>query len=90
MWSNYLGLGAEQILDAPAAVSWDPNRIDVFVKGTDNCLWRKSWDGTGWTGYSQLGTNVIGSTPAACSHFPNRIDVFVKGTDYKLYTKSFS
>lgn len=23
----------------PAAVSWGPNRTDVFVKGTNNDLW---------------------------------------------------
>ena len=26
---------------APDAVSWGPNRIDTFVRGTDNALWHK-------------------------------------------------
>jgi hypothetical protein len=32
----------------PDAVSWGPNRMDVFVRGTDNALWHTWWDGTAW------------------------------------------
>jgi hypothetical protein len=28
---------------SPAAVSFKPNRIDVFVRGSDDALWRRSW-----------------------------------------------
>jgi len=44
-WSGYNHLGTEQIASDPEAVCWGPNRIDVFVKGTDNSLYTKSWDG---------------------------------------------
>ena len=30
----------------PVAVAWGENRLDVFVRGTDNALWHKWWDGT--------------------------------------------
>ncbi len=30
---------------APAAVSWGPNRIDVFVIGSDGSLQQQAWDG---------------------------------------------
>lgn len=41
-WSGWESLGGT-LTSAPAAVSWGPNRIDVFVKGTDNALWHKWW-----------------------------------------------
>jgi hypothetical protein len=89
-WRNWEPLGAEKILLSPgAAASSGHNRIDVFVHGTDDTLYTKSWDGNVWSGYSQLGTEKIASSPAAVSWGPNRLDVFVRGTDNTLYTKSW-
>jgi hypothetical protein len=81
-------LGTERIRNGPAAVSLRPNRIDVFVQGTDNRLYTKRWNGLTWTNYEQLGTEQFAGTPAAVSQGPNRIKVFVRGTDGRLYTKS--
>jgi hypothetical protein len=45
--------------DEPRVVSWDKNRLDVFVTGTDKQLYHKWWDGSAWgpsvTGYEALG-----------------------------------
>jgi hypothetical protein len=45
--------------DEPRVVSWDTNRLDVFVTGTDKQLYHKWWDGSAWgpsvTGYEPLG-----------------------------------
>ena len=30
------------------ASSWAPGRLDVFVRGTDNAMWHKWWDGSAW------------------------------------------
>ena len=38
-WENHGGV----FISSPAAVSWGPNRIDVFARGTDNALWHKFW-----------------------------------------------
>jgi hypothetical protein len=39
--------------------SWGPDRLDVFVVGTDGGMYHKWWDGTAWgpsiTGYEALG-----------------------------------
>ena len=51
---------------APAVVSWGPNRIDTFVKGTDNALWHKAWDGFNWNNWESLG-GVLTSAPAVSS-----------------------
>ena len=73
--------------DDPTVSSWGDNRLDVFVKGTDNALWHKWWDGASWSsGWENLG-GVLTSSPGAVSWGNNRIDVFVKGTDNALWHK---
>lgn len=64
---------------APAAVSWGPNRIDLFLRGTDNQLYHEvSGDnGATWlSSWEPLGGSV-GATPAVASWAPNRLDVVV-------------
>jgi hypothetical protein len=41
-WSGWESLGGV-LTSAPAAVSWQANRIDTFVSGTDSALWHKWW-----------------------------------------------
>jgi hypothetical protein len=73
--------------DDPAVSSWGNNRLDVFVRGTDNALWHKWWDGSSWSsGWENLG-GILTSSPGAVSWGYNRIDVFVKGTDNALWHK---
>src|SRR2546425_12864819 len=77
-------------VSGPEAVRWGPNRIDVFVLGTDRALYHKWWDGAAWkpslTGYEDMG-GLIQGQPKAVAWGPNRLDVFVKGTDRALYHK---
>ena len=36
----------------PSAVSRDPDKLDVFIVGTDNGIWTAAWDKTGdWQGW---------------------------------------
>ncbi|HSH61110.1 MAG TPA: hypothetical protein VK988_16015, partial [Acidimicrobiales bacterium] len=37
------------LTSGPAVASWGENRLDTFVRGPDNALWHKAWDGWGWT-----------------------------------------
>jgi hypothetical protein len=71
-------------------VAWGPNRLDVFVLGTDRALYHKWWNGSAWgpslTGYEYQG-GVCTSPPRAVAWGPNRLDVFVRGTDRALYHK---
>ncbi len=40
------GLGSQLAPGSgPGAASWATDRLDVFVRGTDNALWHKWWDG---------------------------------------------
>ncbi|WP_208025663.1 S8 family serine peptidase [Niastella caeni] len=84
----------ESIAAAPSAsgpvVSWGPNRLDVFVIGTDSALYHKWWNGSAWgpslTGYENMGGTII-SAPEVVSWGPNRLDVFVVGANSALYHK---
>jgi hypothetical protein len=68
--------------------SWSANRLDVFVRGADDQLWQKAWNG-GWMGCYPLG-ELLTSSPAVASWAPNRLDVFVRGSDNALYQKSWN
>ena len=63
--------------------SWQQNRLDVFVRGTDNALYHKYWNGRQWIDWENLG-GVLTSAPAAVSWGPNRIDVFARGQNQNL------
>jgi hypothetical protein len=70
----------------PASASWSSKRLDAFVRGSDNQLWHRCWDGTNWSGWEPLG-GVLGASPAADSWSLNRLDVFVRGGDGQLWHK---
>ena len=61
---------------------------DVFVRGADNALWHKWWDGAGWRGYERL-DGVLTSKPSALSKSWNRVDVSVRGTDNRLWHRAW-
>lgn len=68
---------------APDAASWGMDRIDVFVRGRDNALWQKTWDGTGWAAWHNLGGHIT-SDPGAVSWGTNRIDIFARDADGQI------
>src|SRR2546428_7309997 len=72
----------------PAVTSWGANRLDVFVRGWDNALYHKWWNGSAWSGWESLG-GTLASDPAAVSWGPNRLDVFTRGTDHPLAPPSW-
>lgn len=84
-WSGWEDLGGI-ITSGPAVSSWASNRLDCFVKGTDNAMWHKWWDGSSWSGWESLG-GVIDDNPAAVSWGPNRIDCFARGMNNHMWHK---
>jgi hypothetical protein len=95
-WRPWEPLGG-QLTSAPAVASWDRSRLDVFVRGTDNQIWRKAFDGARWLGWEPLGAPTLSgglfapiSAPAAVSTAPNRIDLFVQGPNDELWHKSWN
>jgi hypothetical protein len=57
-------------------------RIDVFVRGGNNAVYQKYWNGD-WSNFYSKGGSLAGD-PTAVSWGPNRIDVFGRGTDNQL------
>ena len=88
VWSDWGNLGG-QLASAPAAVSWAPNRLDVFAQGKNNRLWHKVWDGTGWGDWTEDAKGVMSAAPAVTSWGANRLDVFVRGADAQLWHKAW-
>ena len=85
LWSNWEGLGGV-LTSAPTVASWGTNRLDVFVRGTDNAMHHKWWDGSRWNNWESLG-GVLKDAPGCTSWGTNRIDCFVRGTDDQLWHK---
>jgi len=73
----------------PFAVSWGPNHVDVFWRGTDGALWHRwFWQGK-WNGPESLGSEPLGSAPVPVSWGPNHVDVFWRGTYGALWHRWF-
>ncbi|MEO6797999.1 MAG: peptidoglycan DD-metalloendopeptidase family protein [Candidatus Dormibacter sp.] len=82
-WSGWQSLGGVASA-SPAVASWGANRLDLFVRGGDNALWHKWWDGTAWRGWESLGGQLT-SRPAAVSWSAGRLDVVARGIDNALW-----
>ena len=68
--------------------AWGPDRLDIFVRGTDNALWHLWWDGK-WNSWESLG-GVLTSGPGAAALAPGYLVIYVKGTDQAIWFKVFT
>ena len=85
-WSaGWVSIGAPPggATSAPAAVSSSSGRIDVFVRGADSAIWRRTWT-TSWGPWTSVG-GVATSAPSATSRGTDSIDLFVRGADGQVY-----
>lgn len=81
-WGGWSSLGGV-LTSRPAAVSWGPNRLDVFGRGGDGQLWHKWFDGS-WHAWEPLGGTMTTDGPAVASDAAGNLDVFVRRPDNKL------
>lgn len=84
-WHGWESLGGI-IESPPVAVSWGPDRLDIFALGTDQALYHRWWNGSAWGGWESLGGTLV-STPSVVCWGPNRIDIFGVGTNNALWHK---
>ena len=95
-WTGWSTIGAPPVgaVGVPAAVSWAPGRLDVFVRGGDNKLWQRfSLDGgVSWSAWFQpVGADgTLASSPHVVSWAADRLDVFVLGTDGQIYSRTYA
>ncbi|WP_342380070.1 hypothetical protein NVS55_10925 [Myxococcus stipitatus] len=72
----------------PAVAARGASRVDVFVRGGDNQLHQRYWNGSAWSPWIALG-GTLTSDPAALHWGTNRLDVFARGADNSIIQKSF-
>lgn len=86
-WYGWENLGGD-IRSAPAAVSWAPGVVSVFVRGTDARLWQRYYDGRGWSGWIQHDGELT-SAPSCASWGETRVDCVVRGNGNNLFVKTW-
>jgi len=74
------------------ATTWNANRLDYFVRGTDNAMYHRWFLSGTWypanSGWENLGGIIL--TPPSCTAWAdNRIDCFVVGTNNHVFHKCF-
>jgi hypothetical protein len=65
-------------------VSWAPNRIDVFARGSDGSTWSTAWNGSTWVPWYTLG-GLAASDPDVASPGVNRLVVATRGLDGAIW-----
>jgi hypothetical protein len=87
------GLGSVGIMDVdlgappgvtlrgtPSAISWEPGRVDIFVRGSDGWLHQRWFKDGFWRNWVPLGPVQISPDPAAVTWGVEHLDLFVRGT----------
>jgi subtilisin family serine protease len=74
--------------DGPSAASARPGQLDVFIRGFDDAVWTRHFDGTTWSGWTSLG-GIVTTVPSVVSPGPGRLYLFARGADHALWTRSF-
>src|SRR5689334_16778080 len=87
-WSDWFNLaGSISAGDAPAAVSWGPGRLDVFVRTAGGVLGHTALTSTaGWSAWESF-PGGIASAPAVGAWAAGRLDVFARGPGNELLHK---
>lgn len=82
-------VGTNPIVAAPAAAAAAVDNLDVFVRGDDNALWWRHYDGSSWTAWESLG-GALTSSPAAIAGSTSGTGatiVCVRGTDGAIWAR---
>ena len=84
-WSGWSEVpGAGQTTDAPSAVKYSGKHY-LFVRGTDNLIYRNVLTSAGWSGWSEVpGGGSTTSAPAA-SVYRGALRLYVRGTNDLIY-----
>jgi hypothetical protein len=75
-----------------AAVSRNPNQLDLFITGGDGVVYTSWWSaGSDWSGINNNWRKIGGFFPpgapvAAVSRNPDQLDLFIFGNDGSVYT----
>lgn len=90
-WQGWFGLGGS-IKGSPAAVFPTPDTIDIYVRGADDRLWQKWWDGQKWNpsdeGWEPHEDGfTLTSSPSVIARGADFREVFARGEDGAVHHK---
>jgi alpha-galactosidase len=83
-WTDIGGPTRGQMLGQPAAYGSAGGRIDVFVRGTDDHAYRRTFDGRSWSGWTDLG-GTLTDAPTVAFTSPTSWTVFARGADGQVW-----
>jgi hypothetical protein len=81
VWTDFRGSSFNIYFDSGG------NVLNTYVRGTDNALWYRQYDGATWGSWTSLG-GIINSDPDAVSYNGKRY-VFARGTDNALWYRTY-
>jgi alpha-galactosidase len=84
--SGWHSLG-KKILGQPAAYGSAGDRIDVFVRGTDNAVWRNAFTNGRWGQWTRLG-GTLSDAPTVAFTSPTAWTVVARGADGLVRVRS--
>jgi alpha-galactosidase len=86
-WALLGGPTHNQIIGQPAAYASGADRVDVFVRGTDNAAYQRTFQNGRWGGWVRLGGNLTDS-PTVAFTSPTQWTLVARGADGKVWQRS--
>jgi hypothetical protein len=87
VWSGWSEVpGAGRTVDSPATVTFNGQQY-LFVRGTNNRIYRNIDTAGSWTGWSEIpgaGTTYSAPSPAV---YGTQLYVYMQGSDNRIYLK---
>jgi hypothetical protein len=83
-WSRASTLGGATS-SSPAVVAPADRRLELYVRGTDNRVWQRRYDGSAWSAWTALGATTYASPAASARRGASIVDVFARGADNVIY-----
>ena len=77
------------LTSAPDVGSCAANKLDLFVRGADRGVWRRTYNGS-WGAWSGLGGPMSSGPSAVCLPGTTTLDVFVAASNYSLLKQSLA
>jgi hypothetical protein len=79
------------ILDSPDACSWGGQRLDIFVRGTDEYIWHKYRDDKNvWHDWTSIGGLKMTSAPSAVARANGQMSLFARGQNNQIWTTTYT
>ncbi|QUQ66172.1 glycoside hydrolase family 27 protein [Kutzneria sp. CA-103260] len=86
-WAQLGGPTHNQILGQPAAYASGADRVDVFVRGTDNAAYQRTFQNGHWGNWVKLGGNLTDS-PTVAFTSPTQWTLVARGADGKVWQRT--